>query len=73
MESKLGGYFNTACFASPSIIGADDIGTTFGIAQTDSWTVPDKRSGILPSRRRSCSDGPLIGATLNFVSSFSMP
>jgi len=34
VKSKLGGYFNTACFASPSIIGADGIGTTFGNSAT---------------------------------------
>ena len=34
MESKLGGYFNAACFKSPPIIGADGIGTAFGNSGT---------------------------------------
>jgi hypothetical protein len=34
VESKLGGYFNAACFTSPPIIGADSIGTAFGSSGT---------------------------------------
>ena len=34
VESKLGGYFNAACFTSPPIIGADGIGTSFGNSAT---------------------------------------
>jgi hypothetical protein len=34
VESKLGGYFNAACFTSPPIIGADGIGTAFGNSGT---------------------------------------
>ncbi len=34
VESKLGGYFNSECFASPPIIGADGIGTGFGNSAT---------------------------------------
>jgi hypothetical protein len=34
MESKLGGYFNAACFTTPPIIGSDRIGTTFGNSAT---------------------------------------
>ena len=34
VESKLGGYFNAACFTSPPIIGADGIGTAFGDSGT---------------------------------------
>ena len=34
VESKLGGYFNAACFTTPPIIGADGIGTAFGDSGT---------------------------------------
>lgn len=34
VESKLGGYFNAACFTGPPIIGADGIGTAFGNSGT---------------------------------------
>jgi hypothetical protein len=34
VESKLGNYFNSACFTSPPIIGADGIGTAFGNSGT---------------------------------------
>jgi hypothetical protein len=30
VQSKLSSYFNTACFTTPPIIGADGIGTAFG-------------------------------------------
>jgi len=34
VESKLNGYFNPSCFASPPVIGADGIGTGFGNSPT---------------------------------------
>jgi hypothetical protein len=34
VKSKLNRYFNTACFATPSVIGADGIGTDFGNSGT---------------------------------------
>src|SRR5262249_40909896 len=34
IESKLNGYFNTSCFTSAPIIGADGIGTAFGNSAT---------------------------------------
>jgi len=34
VQSKLGAYFDAACFASPLIIGADGIGTSFGNSST---------------------------------------
>jgi hypothetical protein len=34
VESKLGGYFNSTCFTTPPIIGADGIGTAFGDSAT---------------------------------------
>jgi hypothetical protein len=34
MKSKLNQYFNKTCFAKPSIIGADGIGTDFGNSST---------------------------------------
>ena len=34
IESKLNGYFNTPCFTTPPVIGADGIGTTFGNTPT---------------------------------------
>jgi hypothetical protein len=33
-ESKLGKYFNAACFSAPLVIGADGIGTAFGNSAT---------------------------------------
>jgi len=34
IESKLNDYFNTPCFTTPPVIGADGIGTTFGDSPT---------------------------------------
>jgi hypothetical protein len=34
IESKLNDYFNTPCFSTPPVIGADGIGTTFGNSAT---------------------------------------
>ena len=34
VNSKLGGYFNAACFTTPPIIGSDSIGTGFGNSAT---------------------------------------
>jgi len=34
VQSKLNDYFNVACFTTPPIIGADDIGTAFGNSAT---------------------------------------
>ena len=34
IESKLNDYFNTPCFTTPPVIGADGIGTTFGNSPT---------------------------------------
>src|SRR5258705_12540774 len=40
VESKLNGYFNTNCFTSPPVIGADGIGTAFGNSATGIVTGP---------------------------------
>ena len=40
IESKLNGYFNTTCFTSPPVIGADAIGTAFGDSATGLVTGP---------------------------------
>jgi hypothetical protein len=34
IESKLNDYFNTPCFTTPPVVGADGIGTTFGNSPT---------------------------------------
>jgi hypothetical protein len=34
IESKLNGYFNATCFATPPVIGADGVGTGFGDSAT---------------------------------------
>jgi hypothetical protein len=34
LERKLGKYFNTECFTTPAVVGADGIGTTFGDSAT---------------------------------------
>jgi hypothetical protein len=34
IKSKLNDYFNTSCFTSPPVIGADGVGTTFGNSAT---------------------------------------
>ena len=34
MKSKLNQYFNKPCFAKPSVIGADGVGTDFGNSAT---------------------------------------
>jgi hypothetical protein len=34
VESKLNNYFNTSCFTTPPVVGADGIGTAFGDSAT---------------------------------------
>src|SRR5262249_12083584 len=34
VETKLHGYFNASCFTTPTVIGADGIGTAFGNSAT---------------------------------------
>jgi hypothetical protein len=42
VNSKLNDYFNSACFATPPVIGADGIGTAFGDSGTGIVNGPDQ-------------------------------
>ena len=62
-ESNLSGYFNTACFTTPPIIGADGIGTAFGNSATGIVNGPGQanldvgfsKTMALPGRLEKCN------------------
>jgi hypothetical protein len=70
VESKLNGYFNTDCFTTPPVIGADGIGTGFGNSASGIATGPDQ-SNIDVGVMRSVGIGwPKDNGTLQFRAQF---
>ena len=65
VESKLGKYFNTSCFAKPPVIGADGIGTAFGNSRTGIVDGPGQFNIDLGVMRQCRSTGPMTGAAFS--------
>ena len=70
VESKLNGYFNTSCFTTPPIIGADGIGTTFGDSATGIVDGPGQFNIDLSILRNVPMPWPKEGSSLQFRADF---
>jgi hypothetical protein len=70
VESKLGGYFNASCFTSPPIIGADDIGTSFGNSGTGIATGPGQANLDLALSKTMIINWPIEKSSLQIRAEF---
>jgi hypothetical protein len=66
VESKLSGYFNTNCFTSPPVIGADGIGTAFGNSATGIVTGPGQANLNLSFLKTMVLNWPVEKCSLQF-------
>jgi TonB dependent receptor len=66
VQSKLNHYFDTACFATPPIIGADGIGTAFGNSATGIVNGPDQANLDLSLTKTIPLRWPKEGSGLQF-------
>ena len=73
IESKLNGYFNTACFTSPPVIGADGIGTAFGNSATGMVDGPGQANLDLALSKVLYLTGLRREVAFNFGRSFTTP
>jgi hypothetical protein len=70
VESKLGGYFNAACFTSPPIIGADGIGTAFGNSGTGIVDGPGQANLDLSLSKTVIVNWPIENSSIQFRAEF---
>jgi hypothetical protein len=70
VESKLGGYFNLACFTSPTIIGADGIGTAFGNIGTGIIDGPGQANLDLAFSKTVVVNWPIEKSSVQFRAEF---
>jgi len=70
VESKLGGYFNAACFTSPPIIGADGIGTAFGNSGTGIVDGPGQANLDLALSKTAIVNWPIEKSSVQFRAEF---
>lgn len=70
IQSRLGNYFNTACFTTPPVIGDDGIGTQFGDASTGDIQGPDEVNFDFSAARRFPMHWPHEGTFLEFRADF---
>jgi hypothetical protein len=70
VESKLGGYFNAACFTSPPIIGSDGVGTAFGNSATGIVDSPGQANLDLACSKTVTLRGPFERASFQFRAEF---
>ena len=66
VDSKLNNYFNSACFTTPPVIGADGIGTAFGDSGTGITNGPRQANVDLALSRTMGLAWPREGSTLLF-------
>jgi hypothetical protein len=66
VESKLNGYFNSACFTKPPIIGSDGIGTAFGNSATGLVDGPGQANLDLALSKAIALNWPAENSTLCF-------
>lgn len=69
-ESKLGGYFNTTCFTTPPIIGADGIGTAFGNSGTGIANSPGQANLDLAFSKTVLLNWPVEKSSIQFRAEF---
>ncbi|HTT22671.1 MAG TPA: TonB-dependent receptor [Candidatus Sulfotelmatobacter sp.] len=70
IESKLNGYFNTSCFTTPPIIGADGIGTGFGNSASGLVDGPPQANIDLAVSKRSPLNWPHENCEIQFRAEF---
>jgi hypothetical protein len=70
VDSKLGGYFNAACFTSPLIIGADGIGTAFGNSGTGIVDGPGQANLDLSLSKTVIVNWPIESSSIQFRAEF---
>ncbi len=70
VESKLGSYFNSACFTNPPIIGTDGIGTAFGDSATGIVDGPGQANLDLALSKTVALNRPIEKSTLQFRAEF---
>ena len=70
IESKLNGYFNTSCFTSPPVIGADGIGTAFGNSATGIVDGPGQANLDLAFAKTMTFNWPREKSSLQFRAEF---
>jgi Carboxypeptidase regulatory-like domain/TonB dependent receptor len=70
IESKLGSYFNVACFTTPPIIGADGIGTAFGDSGTGIVVGPGQANVDLSLSKTIEVHWPIEKSSLQFRAEF---
>jgi outer membrane receptor protein involved in Fe transport len=66
IQSKLNGYFNSSCFTTPPIIGADGIGTGFGNSATGIVDGPGQANLDLAFSKIVALRWPVENSTLQF-------
>jgi hypothetical protein len=64
--SKLNNYFNTLCFSTPSVIGADGIGTAFGDSGTGMVDGPGQANLDLALSKAVALNWPVEKSSLQF-------
>jgi len=70
VDSKLNRYFNSACFTTPPVIGADGIGTAFGDSGTGIVNGPGQANVDLALSRTMGLAWPREGSALLFRAEF---
>ena len=70
VESKLGGYFNAACFTTPPVIGSDGIGTGFGNSATGIVDGPGQANLDLAFSKTVALRGPFEKSGIQFRAEF---
>ena len=68
--SKLNGYFNQACFATPVVIGADGVGTAFGNSATGMVDGPGQANLDVAFSRTIPLNWPIEKSTVQFRAEF---
>jgi hypothetical protein len=70
IETKIGGYFNTSCFTTPPVVGADGVGTNFGNSSTGIVNGPGQSNLDLGIMRSVAVRWPREGSTLQLRAEF---
>jgi hypothetical protein len=70
VEAKLNAYFNTSCFTTPPIIGADGIGTGFGNSATGLVDGPPQANMDVALSKAVSLNWPMKESSLQFRAEF---
>jgi hypothetical protein len=70
VESKLNSYFDTSCFTTPPVIGADGIGTAFGDSATGIVDGPGQANLDLAVSKTVMVNWPIENGSFQFRAEF---